>query len=207
MNSPTVSPAARQIESEFEQRGPNYLHSFFRDEGARQLEEKNLSPSDYEHYLVRKNQLAGDEVLGPKTLHAGRYSEEFLYGAAGSDTARFRSAIKALTATAEKVAASDPEAVEYGHWAALFWADVGRLKDFLGATNVITEIAAELRTARFQFLGKDTPLDFMRAVARALRLVADAKRLDEALVDLFVETLEAAGFDSFAPDALRDCHG
>jgi len=207
MNSPTISPAARQIESQFEQPRTNPLQAFVRDDTARRLEAKNLAPSNYELYAVRRNQLAGDEVLGPKTLHVGSYSEDVLYGAIGSETTRFRSAIKALAAAAGKVAAFDPDSVEYGHQATLFWADAGKAKDFIGTTAVISEIAAELRTARFQFLAKDTPGEFMSAMAKALHLVAEAKRLDEALVDRFVETLEAAGFDSFAPDALRETRG
>lgn len=62
---------------------------------------------------------------------------------------------------------------------------------------------AELRTARFQFLGKDAPRSVMQAMVSALLLVAEAKRLDAALVDRMVEALENAGIDSLAPEGLR----
>jgi len=84
---------------------------------------------------------------------------------------------------------------------------VGRLKEFIGSSPVISEIVAELRTARFQFLGKDTPTTVIKAISSALSLVTHAKRLDESLVDRVVEVLEAAEIDSLAPDALRNPHG
>ena len=207
MDSLTLSPAARQIETQFEQRNSNQLQNYLKDETARHLESKGLSPSEYDVYLVRRNQLAGDDVVGPKALHAGRYAEDLLYGAGGSPIARFRSAVQALKVRAEKTGSVSSEDVEYGHQAALVWSDVGRLKEFMGTSPVITEIVAELRTARFQFLGKDTPPTAIQAVASALHLVAEAKRLDTALVDRVVETLDAGGIDSLAPDVLRDSCG
>jgi len=75
------------------------------------------------------------------------------------------------------------------------------------ASNAISEIVAELRTARFQFLGKDTPESALNALRSALKVVADAQRLDEGIVDRVVETLEVGGVDSLAPDALRDGDG
>jgi hypothetical protein len=69
---------------------------------------------------------------------------------------------------------------------------------------VVSEIVAELRTARFQFLGKDTPATTMQAIASALCLVVEAKRFDARLVDDMVKALEHGGIDSLAPDALRD---
>ncbi len=89
----------------------------------------------------------------------------------------------------------------------LLWADVARLNEFMGASTAISEIVAELRTARFQFLGKDTPESVLHALRAALKVVAEARRLDEGVVDRVVETLEAGGIDSLAPDALRDGDG
>ncbi len=100
-----------------------------------------------------------------------------------------------------------PEEVEYGHQAALVWAEVGRCKEFIGISPVISEIVAELRTARFQFLGKDTPPRAIQAVALALSFAAEAKRFDTPLVDRIVKALEDGGIDSLAPDALRNSDG
>ncbi len=160
-----------------------------------------------EDILGLRNQLPWELLAVPRALRTGAYSAEILYGEVGSDVARFRSTIKLLAGRASKIATLDPEEVEYGHQAALFWAEIGKVKEFIGTTPAISEIAAELRTARFQVLGKDTPPIAMKAVATALLLIAEAKRLDEPLVDRFVETLEAGGFDSFAQDALRDSRG
>ena len=81
------------------------------------------------------------------------------------------------------------------------------MKEFIGVSPAISEIVAEFRTARFQFLSKDTPPTAMRSIALALRLVVEAKRLDTTLVDCVVEALANGGIDSFAPDSLRDSRG
>jgi hypothetical protein len=107
----------------------------------------------------------------------------------------------------EKVKSLDPGQVEYAHQATLFWAEIGRLKEFIGTSPLISEIVAELRTARFQFLGKDTPPMTIRAMAVALRFVTEAKRLDAGLLDRVVAVLEEGGIDSLAPDSLRDPNG
>ncbi len=207
MNSLTLSPVARQIERQLDSGEKNPLDDFLRQESQRQVEASGSIPSNYDIFAVRRNPQLGDEVFGPKRLHVGTYSEETLYGAAGSPVVRFRSAIQALKVRAEKVRSASPEEVEYGHQATLLWAEVGRLKEFLGTSPVISEIVAELRTARFQFLGKDTPPAVIHAIASASRLVAEAKRLDTALVDRIIEVLEDGGIDSLAPDALRDSCG
>jgi hypothetical protein len=137
----------------------------------------------------------------------GGCKEEALYGAAGSPLARFRAAIQALKARAANTASMRPDEIEYGHQAALVWAEVGRLKEFIGISPMISEIVAELRTARFQFLGKDTPPTAMQAVASTFKLVAEAKRFDPPLADRVVKALELGGIDSLAPDALRNSDG
>lgn len=207
MSLQTISPASRKIETQFEEGSGNLIHAYLRDETARKLESNGLAPSEYDVYLVRRNQFAGDDAIGPKTLHAGRYSEDALYGAGGSPIARFRSAVQALNDRSEKALSTNSDEVEYGHQSALVWVEVGRLKEFIGISPAISEIVAEFRTARFQFLSKDTPPTAMRSIALALRLVAEAKRLDTTLVDCVVEALANGGIDSFAPDSLRDSRG
>jgi hypothetical protein len=202
-----LSPAAQQIESLLDSSELTPLDDFLRQESQRQIEATHCSPSHYDVFAVRRNPQLGEEIFGPKRLHIGNYSEETLYGAAGSPVARFRSAIRALKARADKVRSVDPEQVEYAHQSTLLWAEVGRLKEFIGASPVISEVVAEFRTARFQFLGKDTPPAAVHAMASALRLVAEAKRLDTMLVDRVVEVLEEGGIDSLAPDCLRNSRG
>lgn len=207
MVNKSLSPASLQVEALLDTTEKNPLLDFLRQESLRQVEASGAVPSSYDIFAIRRNDQLGDEVFGPKRLYVGNYSDEALYGAAGSPLARFRSAIGALKVRAGRTASLNPEEVEYGHQAALLWAEVGRLKEFIGTSAVISEIVAELRTARFQLLGKDTPPAAIQAVATALRLVAEAKRLDAALVDRVVQTLEEGGIDSLAPDALRDPSG
>jgi len=205
MATQTLSPAARNIGSLLDGSESSHLNAFPRQEPS--LEIEGFATSNYDVFAVRRNDQAGNEVVGPKHLHVGTYSEEALYGAAGSLMVRFRSAIQALKVRAERAASVTPEEVEYGHQAALVWAEVGRLKEFIGTSPVVSEIVAELRTARFQFLGKDTPTTAMGAVVSALSLVAQAKRFDASLVDRIVAALEIGGIDSLAPDGLRDSDG
>lgn len=207
MNSPALSPQARRVESLLESSEPNPLDDLLRQESQRKVEAIGCVRSSYDVFAVRRNPQHGDEVFGPKTFHVGTYSEEMLYGAAGSPLVRFRSAIQALKSRAEQAGAANPEDIEYTHQSTLLWAEVGRLKEFIGMSPVVSEIVAEFRTARFQFLGKDTPPAVIRAVAAAFRLIAGAKRFDTALVDRVVEGLEEGGIDSLAIDALRDSHG
>jgi len=204
MATQTLSPSARKIEYQLDGSENSHLNAFLRQESSREVEARGFAPSSYDVFAVRRNDQAGNEVFGPKHLLVGTYSEEALYGAAGSLVIRFRSAIQALRVRADRTASMRPGEVEYGHQAALVWAEVGRLKEFIGVSPVISEIVAELRTARFQFLGKDTPPTAMEAVASALSLVAEAKRFDAPLVDRIVKALEHGGIDSLAPDAIRD---
>lgn len=203
METHQISPAARQVESQLEQKSLNLLQAFVKDETGRSLEARGLSLSEYDVYAIRRHKLAGDQIMGPIKFHVGNYSEEVLYGAAGSQMTRFRSALQALALRAESISLLDPEQTEYGHQATLFWAELGRLKEFLTASPVISEMVAELRTARFQFLGTDTPVATMRALSSALHLGAEAKRFDTPLVDQMVDLLEAGGVDPLAPDRLR----
>lgn len=203
MASGNLSAAAQQIEAQLGQRNINPLQTFLRDETGRSLESKGLSHSEYDVYLVRRNKLAGEEVIGPKTLHTGKYSEDVLYGVTGSRLVSFLFAVRALGSRAE-TATTNQDETEYGHQVALVWTEVGRLKEFLGASPVVSELVAEFRTARFQFLGIDTPRPTMKALSAALHLVANAQRFDTSLVDRVVEAMEAGGIDPLAQDSTRD---
>lgn len=202
-----LSPASRQIEALLDAKEKNPLTDFIRQETLRSVESAGFAPSSFDIFAVRRNDQVGSEVFGPKPLHVGTYSEEELYGAAGSPLLRFRSAMQSLKATADRTAQLDPDEVEYGHQTALFWADVGRLKDFMGSSTVISEIVAELRTARFQFIAQDTPKSAVQAIVAALSLVVNAQRLDTSLVDRFVDVMESGGIDPLAPAGLRNFDG
>jgi len=179
------------------------MQSFLAEKASTGALQAGVPTSHYDHFLLRRNSAVGDEIFGPKTIQIGTYSETELYGAAGSPSSRFRAAIQALADNARRVSGLDPETLEFSHRITLLWADMGRLKEFIGTTPIITEIVSELRTARFQFLARDTPREMVMALANALKLLVEARRMDTGLVDRFVETLEQGGFDSLAFDILR----
>lgn len=115
----------------------------------------------------------------------------------------FRLAIRALAVKAAQIAALDEDGVEYSYQVTFFWFDVGKLKNFLGVSAHVSELVSEFLTARFQFIGKDTPQSAITAIARGLSIVTDAKRLDSSVVERVVDALESGGLDPLAVDALR----
>jgi hypothetical protein len=163
----------------------------------------NVSLSQLRQAVVLKEQISRLESQLANLLDHPSAGES-LPGMPRDQASRFRAAVQALSIRAEAAANLSANSVEYGHQVALLWSDIGRLGEFIGASPAISEIVAELRTARFQSIGKDTPPARLHAAASALRHVADAKDLDSATVDRMVEILEDGGFDSMAPDALRD---
>jgi hypothetical protein len=207
MNRQLLSPPAHALENQLEEQGEN--------RSKRQLRElAELSPAaqlvhsgSYQLCAIRSHPTAGTEIFGQKTpVLLGKYSEADLYGAFSNPTIAFKSALVLLTDRADRLAQldpDDPDTADYGHQAALLWADVGALKSFIGTSPVVTEVVAELRTLRFQFLRKDTPPAIFQGLARALGCFVESSRWDTSAVDQFVETLEEAGYDSLAIDALR----
>lgn len=204
MTAFTRTPIGQRVEALLDSGDPNRLDDYLRHESQQRIEAFGSFPSQYDVFVVRRNSQLGDEVFGPKRLHVGAYPEAVLYGAAGSPLARFRSAIQAIGNRAARAQSVSSQDVEYGHQTALLWAEIGRLKDFVGTHPTVSEIVAELRTARFQFLGKDTPVQVIEALVGALGLVAEASRFDAALADRVAELLQAGGVDSLVVDALRD---
>lgn len=202
-----MNAVSRAVEEMLDAGRNQHLFGFLGEESKRAVESQGASPASYEMFPVRSSGTHSPEIFGPRQIPAGPYSAEELYGAAGSPLAHFRSTVRTLLARAEAADAATPASLDYAHHVALLWAEIGRLSEFMGASTAISEIVAELRTARFQFLGKDTPESALHALRAALKMVADAKRLDEGVVDRVVETLEAGGIDSLAPDALRDGDG
>jgi hypothetical protein len=164
---------------------------------------QQLPAASYDVFTVRRNSESDAEIFSQKNVLLGTYRGEDLYGTDGSRIVAFKSALQGLRLRVEQILKIDAESVEYAHQVALLWSDVGHLKDFLGASPEITELVAELRTARFQFLRRDTPVAMLDSMAKALRFVGDSPRWNAEMVDRFVEILEEAGFDSLAIDGLR----
>jgi hypothetical protein len=206
MSNRLLSHRARQIENLFDSDKTNSLQAFALQEMSGVIEAKGYAPSHYSLVAVRKNELAGLEVFGPKNLPIGNYSEEVLYGAVSSPLPHFRSAIRTLAAKAAQIAALDEGDVEHSYQITLFWSDVGKLKDFLGVSAHVSELVSEFLTARFQFIGKDTPQSAIAAIAHAFSIATEARRLDSSVVERVVDALESGGLDSLAVDALRSAH-
>jgi hypothetical protein len=164
---------------------------------------QQLPAASYDVFTVRRNSDSDAEIFSQKNVLLGTYRGEDLYGTDGSRIVAFKSALQGLRLRVEQILKIDAESVEYAHQVALLWSDVGHLKDFLGTSPEITELVAELRTARFQFLRRDTPVAMLDSMAKALRFVGDSPRWNAEMVDRFVEILEEAGFDSLAIDGLR----
>jgi hypothetical protein len=100
-----------------------------------------------------------------------------------------------LKARADRIALLDPDEMdtaEYGHQAALFWADVVGLKGFIGTSPTVTQVVAELQKLHLQFLRKDTPPAIFQTLATALGGLIGTACWDACAVDRFVKTLEQA---------------
>ena len=203
MDRQTLSSHDSKMEHLLAQSGSNPVQRFVSKQAQTRVESLSASPSSYDLYVVRKNPQAGGEIFGPARIHVGTYSTDELYGPTGSRLQQFRDAISALARHAATIVQLDGDSLEWAHQCTLFWVELGTLRTFLGTSATLSEIIAELRTARFQYLGKDTPVTAMKAMANALGLLVDAPRWDGALVDRFIDILESGGFDSLAPEALR----
>lgn len=201
MNRELLSARSRAVENALEQRDLN-LGKFLQFEKNAKLESSGLPPSLYQLFAVRQNDSVGPEIFEP--INVGSYGEAELYGALGSSLFAFRRAVRNLAEKARSISGLDPCELEYFHQVTLFWADVGRLKEFLGSSLVLSEIVSEFQTIRFQYLGRDTPKAIVEAMARALEAIVSAKKLSVDLVDTLVGILEERGYDSLVVDSLRD---
>jgi hypothetical protein len=171
------------------------------------MKAKRLPSATYDLYVIRKDPIDGEDIFKQQPVKVGTYSEDVLYGKEGSLRIAFKAELENLRAACDELARMEAASLEYAQQSTLTWARVGRLKAFLGKDPVITELVAELRTARYQFLRRETPGDFFRGLGIALRLVTESRRWDADLVDAFVEALESVGHDSLAVDALRTGDG
>jgi hypothetical protein len=203
MSKQNLSPAAVRVEELLDSPRDNSLKEFLKGETLPHVEAKGGSPSAYDIFAIRRN-ANEEEIFGPYKLNIGHYSDEELYGVSGSPLQKFRFSIKAAANNAKTASELDDDDVGYAHSVTLFWANLAQLTGFIGQSPGITEIVAELRTARFQFLRKDTPKTFITAISKALRELSEAKAFDSIAVDRFVEQLSQAGFDSLAQDGIRD---
>jgi hypothetical protein len=208
MNRQLLSPAARAHENQLEEPGDNLAKRQIRELAELSPAAQLAPPGFYQLYAVRSHATAGKEIFGQKTpVLLGRYDESDLYGPAlSTPKVAFKSALVLMKDRAARLALldpDDPDTAEYGHQAALFWADVAALKGFIGTSPILTEVVAELRTLRFQFLRKDTPPTIFQALAVALGCFVESSHWDTSAVDQFVETLEHAGYDSLIIDSPR----
>ena len=203
--SSAISERARLIERLLDEPKANTLQDSVLKKGASAIIGMGISPSDYEVYVVRKNKEAGSEILGPKQFPAGNYSEDEL-GSVISQQKKFRLALRQLNAKASRISQLVEDDVEYSYLTTLFWVEIVKMKEFLGMSVHISELITGLMTARFQFLGKDTPASAVNALAKALTIAVEASVLDSSVIDQVLDVLEANSIDPLAVDALRNAH-
>ena len=193
------------LEDELEKRFGS-LPSFLKSEASNVIDSKRSETSKYAMYLVRESPNTGPEIFGPTRIHGDTYTSEQLYGAVKSPIPHFRSKLRGLEAKAGEITKCEEYAAEYFYEVTLFWAEVGKLSEFLGASREVDEIITNLTTARFLFLGKDTPMAAIEAVGAAMKLATTANRITFAVADQVADVLEAAGLDLLVVDSLRDPH-
>jgi hypothetical protein len=208
MNRQSLSPVVLAHEYQLEQPGDNRAKQELSAFAKRSPRAQQMERASYDLYAVRSHPTVGTEIFATKLqVHLGNYSERDLYGKGlGNPTIAFKSALSLLKDRADRLTLldpDDPDTAEYGHQAALLWADVGALKSFIGTSPVVTEVVAELRTLRFQFLRKDTPPAIFQSLATALGGLIETAAWNTSAVDRLVETLEHAGYDSLVIDSLR----
>lgn len=205
MSSQALTDSTDRLADEL--RGSSW-HPFPRSRDTQMLDNPPISP-DVDAFIGGDDPhgIAAAPIPDLTRTSEDRYSEEVMYGRRVAVSRQFQASIVSLRGRAERICQLAPDDVEYGYQVALLWADIGRLKEFLGPSPAVTELVAELRTARFQFLGKDTPVAAVQTLLRALGLISNAGRIDTSLVDRVVDILEAGGFDSLAQDELRETDG
>lgn len=203
MSVSMLTSRAVHVEQQFDSEKSNFLRNFLEHEKATSVESKGLAPSNYEVFAVRRNANAGVEIFGPKKFAIGTYTEEALYGASTSPLPAFFSAVRTLQTKAEGIRTIEENEIEFAYQVTLFWAEVNKLSQFLGVSASVSEIVSELLTARAQFVKRDTPPGAIAAIADALRILSEAKRLNSLIVEKITDTLETGGIDPLAVDALR----
>lgn len=206
MNPRQVTSKAQHVEQHFDSPGTNLLKEFIDQEKSVALEAKGLMASHYKLVAVRTNDAAGSEIFSPKNVYIGDYPEDLMYGATSSPLPQFQSAIRALFAKARKIETLEQDDIEYSYQVTLFWSDLAKLTKFIGLSAHVSEIIAELLTARYQFLGKDTSKSAMGAISNALGIATEAKRFDSSVSEKMADALEAGGMDPLVLDSLRNMH-
>ena len=214
MSAAFLTSQAQHVERQFDSERSNSLKDFLEQEKVKTTESKGLLSSNYDIFAIRRNDKAGVEIFGPKQVAIGSYTESAigsytessLYGAATSPLPAFFSSVRALAAKAENIRQFSDSDVEYHYQVTHFWTEFVKLSQFLGVSASVSEIVAEFLTARLQFLKKDTPVKAIAAIADALSIVSEAKRLDSYVVEKVADALESGGIDPLAVDALRRDH-
>jgi hypothetical protein len=197
MNLQSLSPIAQRIETDLDSSKNSSVKSYLRQDAFKKLEDDGFVPAHYNVFATRSHP-SGNEIIP-----LGSYTESTLLAKAFNPQGRFVAALRNVSDKAESILSLDPTDIQYCNDTTLFWADVVALKSFLGSSLVIDEILAELLTARFQMLRRDTPPEFLRAIREGLKIVLSTKTLDTTLVIRMVTAFDQGGFDSFAPEALR----
>jgi len=199
-----LSPKMTKIEELLDNPSEDGFAQYLRQQKVKEATHQGLDPAQYSFYLQRNHPEIGNEVI-----RLGGYDEETLYGHATSANIRFQKTAKDLAARAVGISeiAAKNDMAEFDFQCSLFWPELGELTEYLGASDEISEIVAELRTIRLQFAKKDTTPDIMRTLAQVLEIASSTIRLKTEHVDQIIDQLESAGGDPFFPDSFSKEEG
>ncbi|EDY15790.1 hypothetical protein CfE428DRAFT_6683 [Chthoniobacter flavus Ellin428] len=195
-------PTGLRLEKMLDARQRNPLTEFLSTQAQRSVPAEALRTSKFDHYLVQKRADGTNDAF-----RLDSYSEEELYGIAGSPALRFRRDVERLKLQVAAIKELEGNEIEVEHLATLLWADIGRLTGHLGASPQIDEIVANLRVARAQFVAQPTPLAIVEALGEVFEIVVRNAQFSTDAVDEALDRMEAAGVDlnfplQFAKDSV-----
>lgn len=183
-------PTGLRLEKMLDARQRNPLKEFLSTQAQRSVPAEARRTSEFDHYLVQKRADGTNDAF-----RLDSYSEEELYGIAGSPILRFRRDVERLKQQVAAITGLEGNEIEVEHLATLLWADIGRLTGHLGASPQIDEIVANLRIARAQFVAQPTPLAVVEALSEVFAIVGRNAQLSTDAVDAALDRMEAAGID------------
>lgn len=201
MPSQFDNPVAREIELLLDAEGRNSLKDFLISEAKPAAFSESFQQNRYDLFIVQNRQDGAHDTF---KLNLGSYSEEELYGLAKSPSVRFRREAARLLEYAKRILALAQAEVEFEHQATLLWSDIGRLTGFLGTSDELNEVVANLRVARAQFVARPTPRVVVQALADVLGLLQQNAWLGTTCVDTVLDLLEKAGVDLNYPLQFAD---
>jgi hypothetical protein len=96
-------------------------------------------------------------------------------------------------AAQQALALPEEDELEFEHQAILLWADTDELAHYLGTSEEVEEVVANLRFARAKHKARLTPRATVAALGKGFSFLQHQRNLDRALVNQFLSCLDHAG--------------